>query len=880
MEKFISLHFLFFFTVIINAQDITGNLDGLISDSLSSPLPGVNVTVQSENLQGLKGTATNEKGYFNIFSLPVGIYKVKISMMGFREISIENVQIRLGKTTYLGEIKLEQDVIALPEVTISGKKQNIDPTSTTYGGNLQPKDYEQLPLTRDYKNLITLLPQANTSYYGDEVNVGGSTGFENKYFVDGVEVTNVALGTTGTNLPYNFIREIELKAGGYGAEFRSSLGGLVNVVTYSGSNEFTSSLFGFYTGNSITNNSRLGLLDPAQGNFINYDIGLSLGGPLVLDKLWFFAAYNPNFNIRDVEVPGFGISQDKTVMHSFAAKLTWRTSDELGITLTATGDPRKWDAVGRYIIDPPAQMLNPDSYYQKVHDGSVNISLNGSYKIGQSIIINGLLSEIIRNITIEPATQRGKVEDFFVDVSGPIWAGGTLRDIEAHVYSTMAGIKGNILTGDHTLSAGFEYKIKSVDHNQSDDIITKFDSTYYQVDRKRFAGEVYHHVPSAFIQDSWMITKKLRINGGVRWDGQYIYGTNNEVVQTITAPLQPRVGITFILDDEGLNKFSGFIGRFSQEYALIHSVGYHSNRGYDLRVIYDHDPRIDPSGADTMYNNQHFITPEVEGLRAQYFDEISLGYERSIGLNLKGGIQALYRTLGEAIDNAWLVDEKRYQYGNPGRGILSDWPRPQRDYTAIIISIERNTDKYFNFLISYVLSRSYGNYEGLFDVFFHSLNPNSNAVFNDLSTAWNNTKGLLPNDRTHVFKFSGSYNFLFGLSAGISFFVESGTPLSEIGKTDYGIKFLKPRGSLGRTPTIWDISARFTYALSIISSNRSRLILDLFHIASQLEPVDINQLHYNGIDENGNPVSPNPEYGQAYRYQQPMSIRLGMEINF
>jgi hypothetical protein len=94
------------------------------------------------------------------------------------------------------------------------------------------------------------------------------------------------------------------------------------------------------------------------------------------------------------------------------------------------------------------------------------------------------------------------------------------------------------------------------------------------------------------------------------------------------------------------------------------------------------------------------------------------------------------------------------------------------------------------------------------------------------------------------------------------------------------MKFITPRGSSGRNPTIWDLSARFTYNLPNMNFIRSRLILDLFHIASQREPVDIDQLHYFNVDANGNPFNPNPTYGQAYRYQQPMSIRLGMEVNF
>ncbi len=179
---------------MVLAQDITGNTEGRVSDTTGVPLPGVNISLQSESLQGTKGTSSDDKGYFYIFALPVGSYEVKISIVGYRDVTIENVQIGLGKTTYLGEIKLKQQAINLPEVTISGEKYIIDPTSTTYGGNIQPKYFDQLPVDRDYKSIVTLLPQANTSFYGDGANIGGATGYENKYFVDGVEVNDPGFG--------------------------------------------------------------------------------------------------------------------------------------------------------------------------------------------------------------------------------------------------------------------------------------------------------------------------------------------------------------------------------------------------------------------------------------------------------------------------------------------------------------------------------------------------------------------------------------------------------------------------------------------------------------------------------------------------------------
>lgn len=873
------LFFLFSLSKFLLAQDISGSLEGLVTDSLNYPLPGVNITVQSDNLQGLKGAATNEKGYFGIFYLPVGNYRIKVSMIGFRELVVENVQVRLGKATYLGNLKLSSETIYLPEITVSGERNVIDPTATTYGGNILPKYFDQLPLDRDYKNIVALLPQVNISGFGDGVNIGGSTGFENKYFVDGVEVTDPLFGTVGMSLPYNFMQEVELKAGGYEAEYRSSLGGLVNVVTYSGANDFHGSVFGFFTGNSFTGNSEIGLLDPTQGDFTIYDIGFSLRGPIVEEKLWFNVAYNPTFENHDVDVPSFGIYVDKTITHKFASKLTWSAFPQLQLTLTANGDPFTSDGAGYGTLDPPDSMTNPDSYLQYYTGGMYSISLNGIYSVSSDLIMKASIAKVTRHDTGQPATEAGN-DVFFYDEITHTQSGGTGGWYDSYRYNTLSSISISHPFNTHNLTAGIEYKVNGTDNRYFYNNIMRAHDSIYVEDIGEGFQTVQQRIPSVFLQDSWQIFPSLCFNIGIRWDGQYIIGSDDKLDQTIRVPLQPRLGIIFSPSDNGSDKFFGSYGRYFQELNLGSGLVY-SDQGYNSRYFYLQDPRLYPQEEpiDGFYI-QNSIAPEVENLQAQYYDEFSLGYERLFWDTFNFSVQGLYRTLGQAIEDGYSLSEHKFVNANPGKYPLQDRPGATRDYAALIFSIERRGDEHFNFLASYVLSRDYGNYEGLFDVFYHSAFPNQNMSF-DNAFIFENIYGLVPNDRTHVFKFSGSYNFLIGLTAGLTFVLESGTPLSEYTTGSYytGIRFLTQRGSAGRTPAIWDLGARFTYQLPLMNLFSSRIILDLFHIASQLEPIDFDQRKYF-VDFDGNPDAPNPDFGKAYRYQQPMSMRLGMEINF
>jgi hypothetical protein len=341
-------------------------------------------------------------------------------------------------------------------------------------------------------------------------------------------------------------------------------------------------------------------------------------------------------------------------------------------------------------------------------------------------------------------------------------------------------------------------------------------------------------------------------------------------MQRIGIPLQSRFGFTFLLNEEGSQKIYGSYGRYAQELSLLTPTYWYAEGGSWYRIGYDHDPRISRAGADTIEGGPHSINLEVEGLRDQYFDEFSLGYQKTIGENFIASAQGVYRTLREAIAGVY----------NPGRGIMAEWgntTKPERNYSALVITIETQKVQPVNFLASYVLSRDYGNYEGVFDPLNHTTEPNMNFLSSNLLQV-QRAYGLLPNDRTHVFKFSGSYSFSFGLTTGISLIVQTGTPLSEYANGGNYSILLNPRGTAGRTPAIWDLNARFIYEIPYLYNQNTRLILDIFHIASQRNPVDVDQYRY--LITSDATFIPSPTYGQVYRYQPAMSVRLGMELNF
>ncbi len=239
------------------SQEVTGNLEGRVLIAPGETLTGVNITIRGASLQGVRSAISHDRGYFRILALPVGLYSVKLSHAAYQEVTYENVSIRLGKTRNLGEILLTERIVGMPEVVVNGERPLIDPTSTTIGANFRTEVLQTLPLQRDYASVVVLTPQANAGSHPDDgVNVGGASGWDNTFYIDGIHVTDPAQGNTGTALPYNFIQEVEVKTGGYQAEFGRTLGGIVNVVTRTGSNKFEAQAFGFLTNSGLTGERR------------------------------------------------------------------------------------------------------------------------------------------------------------------------------------------------------------------------------------------------------------------------------------------------------------------------------------------------------------------------------------------------------------------------------------------------------------------------------------------------------------------------------------------------------------------------------------------------------------------------------------------------
>ena len=467
------------------AQGVTGNLEGRVLELEGEPIAEANIAMEGSHLQGIRLTNTDEQGYFRLLALPVGSYTVKIQHTAFQEMFFHNVTVHLGKTTTLGEIRLKLKVMEEHEVIVTGERPLIDPITTTVGVNLQATNYEVLPTGRDFRSIISLLPQANSSFFGDKTNIAGSTGLENCYFIDGVHSTDPYYAKTSTNLPYNFVKEIEVKQGGYEAEYGRALGGIVNVITYSGGNEFHGNVFGFFTNNRLASEPRLGFLDAKVDAFSTYDVGFSLGGPIVRDKLWFFAAYNKGFENQDIELPGFGFHADKKVIHMFAGKLTWQAAENTNLVFSMFGDPITHHRIGSYPLPSgvPSYLEDFDPFKGLQEEGGINFSLQARSLIGHNLLLEAFFARYNRKEILKGDTETGRTEPFFADFTTNTWSGGFGGQDSYRITRTSAKFSATLFLGDHLLKAGIDYEdnhTKSFSEATSPGFIEKYgDFEYY-----------------------------------------------------------------------------------------------------------------------------------------------------------------------------------------------------------------------------------------------------------------------------------------------------------------------------------------------------------------------------------------------------------------
>lgn len=305
-------------------QDRFGEIAGTVKDSTGAVIPNATVTIKGDSFR--RTAQANDSGYFRVLAVPPGTYKVTASANGFATSKETIATVTLGEST---PVNFNLQVAgATAEVTVTGDVAAIDTTSSRVQNNITEKRFEEIPKGTNFTSVLQTTAGVQEESKGAGIQIDGSSGAENTFIVDGQEVTNFRTGqlNSNNNLPFNLIQEVQIKKGGFEAEHGGATGGVITLVTKRGGNDFSGNLTTSFQTSAL--DSANALVDPtnvttlsnienrnrAQGTILNPDPNtltyfragedfagddftfffpsVSLGGPIIKDKLWFFSSYN------------------------------------------------------------------------------------------------------------------------------------------------------------------------------------------------------------------------------------------------------------------------------------------------------------------------------------------------------------------------------------------------------------------------------------------------------------------------------------------------------------------------------------------------------------------------------------------------------------
>jgi hypothetical protein len=335
---------------IASAQVVqTGTIEVMVLDASGGALPGVTVTASAADTTTKRQAVSDATGKAVILGLdPSAQYEVNVTLEGFKQSKFDKVLVRSGQTTTINA-KLEIGGVT-EAVTVTGTTPVVDTTTALQGQDITLRLTESLPTGRSYQSYLQLVPgvmpddpkKAGNPASKSGINysdIGGDVGVstDNFYYFNGINVTDGQTGTFGANLNTEIIQEQKVLTGAIPAEYPGAAGLLTNVITKSGSNRFSGSANYFFQNDNLVAKNKNSDADV----FSTYDTALTLGGPILRDKAWFFGSYRRLSRTDDItalDTKAFLRTVDNKQDQTYG-KATWRPTSADTLSATFLNDP-------------------------------------------------------------------------------------------------------------------------------------------------------------------------------------------------------------------------------------------------------------------------------------------------------------------------------------------------------------------------------------------------------------------------------------------------------------------------------------------------------------------------------------------------------------
>ncbi len=761
------------------AQFANGDLGGTVTDQDGGALPGVTVTANHEGSGVSRTVVSTTNGGYHIAGLAPGLYTLSFLLDGFRGVSRTGVRLLVGQQT---TVNIELEVGVAETITVTAQAALIEVGTKEVGGTLTSEEFEVLPSqNRSALLFAALLPgvapdPSTESTSSDALFINGQDDNNNSFNVDGANNDDDVIGARAgaqTRTSIEAIQEFQVLTTQFDAEFGRSLGGVLNAVTKSGTNEFSGAVFGYLQDSSFDETEFLTEQEGLKKPDTSYEnVGLTIGGPIVRNRAHFFLSYEditdqagvvgafpsrPEFN--------FTTSEDNQ-LENVLAKVDFQIASGQSFSF-------------RYLREESPQ------FNQIIAVGGVPITLAASREeddTDSNWIAS--LSSVISNAALNIARVSFTKED--VSFANPGFNNGgqnfdsqRSQDVqEQHPgfvggASTVAQSRINRSTqfddtfsffipdwrGEHEWRAGVNYSereeeftnfgtLNGVFFNFEDD--RAFDpselSTYPGSFSIRVGGGLTADIPTnetlgLFVQDDWKVTDNLTLNLGARFDEEDITDDSN---------LSPRLGFSWDPFGKGRSVFRGGYGRFYDRFQLGFFAGTFLDAvtisqgfiqrfplaGSNAQLFFD---IAQANGLTTLNQLRDFLVGQVEGgagtlinsaptvdnpdREQSYADTFSLGVQQELGRGIAVAVDLIHVENRDTLVTVDLNPNSSSQGGRPNLSILNGervslgsvttwFNAGESDYDALQLSARKRFDGRWGARVSYTYGDTDSNHEG------------------------------------------------------------------------------------------------------------------------------------------------------------------------
>lgn len=778
----------------VRAQgDITGAVAVVITDEQGAPVPGVSVTLHSGAIT-LNGT-TDETGRYRFALVPADVYELRANLPGFAPTGLDNINVGFG-TTYTADLVLRDEKFA-GEVTVTAAPPQIDTAIPTTKDSLSAEFIQEIPLRdRNFEEIVNLMPGVADGMVQGSRNT--ATGFR----IDGA--SNVDPYNSGVAITFSqsAIDRFELVPNGFEARYGEFSGGVVNVTTRSGSNDFTGHLGYFYRDDSFVSEppgdypGQIHDKAPDTRHFLE----AAVGGKITQDTLQYFATVE----YRRWEVGGiYSESTVDTDRYLGSFKLNWLPSeDDRWTFFTALN----LDDTKNIVLS--TQFEAPEFQADRTDDRTM-FSVQQSHVFSDSLFLESQLTYLGFDQEQVRAYPDAHVTLYRFTPAGTFTSGrytsDSLRDVNRfRLQETLTWY-----VGEHNPSFGFDVGHLSSAFDQTigptrfDFRETGWDAAYHY-----FFDDVQYEESglegAAYAQDSWRVSDRFVVDFGVRVEYQ-------EIIEN--TDLSPRLGLAWDVTGDARTKVYANAGRFIER-VYDRYLEWGSQPGGDYSIVYAPEgPLADGEGIPVGTFGYRILGDNP----TPYADVWSIGFERLLGRD--------YR-VGAAYTDKKLENQLLTYYTAEG---TADWyefeANGEGSYQGVDLTFSKSFSDNWQALASYTWSESKGMGSFLGTFYGPTQIPPSSA--------------LEDSDRTNVFKVSGSWSLPLGFLISGTYQYASGRPYSIEGyNVDNEPIYIGGRNSQ-RMPDVQSLDMTFQWAVDIASSKLT-LVLEGFNLTNHENVTEVS----------------------------------------